>query len=470
MQLPKFVGAIAVLVATALPTIGASAQSAVNLDALKGLSPVSALENTIAGKAALKGNLLVTGAIQDGSGRQPTLLPFREQQQQSLRDAFITWGNAFELADALGSKLGGVYQSLTPYTSVDDGKTSQFASLSPAVANLIAYAIVTIDSDAGSGKYFFGNATTDGKNPVSAEASAILKSANGVTDIFGVAYGLPAGGKGADAYGDSRPFQTEPEVLTFKGKDFFGVPSDNIVYLHGPTQDLTDNPSYPSGHTTYGYTEALLLALLVPERYPQMVVRAAEYGNDRIILGAHYAMDVLGGRTLAAYDLAQLLANKPGYVGVERRGIQIGDFRQALATARADVSAALKDGCHEPVTVCAKQDRSRFARPANNLAFYETTQTYGLPAVFPGAARKVEDVGALAPEAGYLLTAAFPYLTLRQADAILTATEGPGGGFLDNGSAFGVYSRLDLYRAAQWAIALAPGGANRHFLGKPKRF
>src|ERR1700677_2654765 len=50
---------------------------------------------------------------------------------------------------------------------------------------------------------------------------------------------------------------------------------------------------------------SLVLALLVPERYQQMIARASEYGNDRILMGAHYAMDVLGGRTLAAYDLAQ---------------------------------------------------------------------------------------------------------------------------------------------------------------------
>lgn len=65
-----------------------------------------------------------------------------------------------------------------------------------------------------------------------------------------------------------------------------------------------------------------------------------------------------------------------------------------------------------------------------------------------------ERAGAV--EAGYLLTAAFPYLTLVRADAILTATEGPGGGFLDNGSAFGLYSRLDLYRAAERALADSP--------------
>ena len=85
-------------------------------------------------------------------------------------------------------------------------------------------------------------------------------------------------------------------------------------------------------------------------------------------------------------------------------------------------------------------------------------QTYGLPVVHPKTARGVEDVAELAPEAGYLLTAAFPYLTAasrRNPDA----TEGKGGGFLDDGSAFGVYSRLDLFRAGLWAEAIAPRAA-----------
>ena len=69
----------------------------------------------------------------------------------------------------------------------------------------------------------------------------------------------------------------------------------------------------------------------------------------------------------------------------------------------------------------------------------------------------MEDVGKLAPEAGYLLTVAFPSLTLEQANQILTDTEGPGGGFLDNGTPFGVYSRLNLYAAAGRAAVLASG-------------
>jgi hypothetical protein len=92
-----------------------------------------------------------------------------------------------------------------------------------------------------------------------------------------------------------------------------------------------------------------------------------------------------------------------------------------------------------------------------NEAFYAVTQTYGLPVVYPKNAGTPEDVGKLAPEAGYLLTTAFPSLTLEQADQILTETEGPGGGFLDDGSAFGVYSRLNLYAAADRAKQLAAG-------------
>ena len=91
-------------------------------------------------------------------------------------------------------------------------------------------------------------------------------------------------------------------------------PADNTVYNRGPIMNLINSPSYPSGHTTYGYMGSLVLAVLVPERYQQMITRGAEYGNDRILIGAHYAMDVLGGRTLATYDLAHLLANDPAYL------------------------------------------------------------------------------------------------------------------------------------------------------------
>ena len=415
----------------------AQTQVAPPSDELKGLAAVSVLLNDDAGKAALGANYVVTAGIQTGKLPWPNLLPFAEQQQQALRDVFITGGNLTQLADGLGTTLGAAYQARFHYLD-----RAKFTHLPAPVENLVAYANTLTGNNSGAGKYFFANGTTNGTAPVAPELAAIIKDIGGVTDPFGKAYDLPAGAKGADKFGDSRPFQTEPEVLTFKGKDYFDAPSDNLEYLYGPTQDLRDSPSYPSGHTTYGYAEGIALALLVPQRYPQMVARAAEYGNDRIVMGAHYAMDVLGGRALALYDLAHLLAKD--------------DFRQSVVEARDELAKALEAGCHEPLASCAAHDTGRLRALGRDGLFYESTQTYGLPVVHPKTARGVEDVAKLAPEAGYLLTAAFPFLTLPQADAILTATEGKGGGFLDDGSPFGVYSRLDLFRAGLWAEAIAP--------------
>ncbi|HEY1781104.1 MAG TPA: phosphatase PAP2 family protein [Roseiarcus sp.] len=441
----------------------ADAQSVPNMAALKGLAPVSALSNTEDGMAALGSNFTVTGGIQTGAIRQPTLMPFAEQQQQALRDAFITDGNLVELTDGLGATLGAAYEARAHYLDRE-----RFTSISKSVSDVIAYANSTSGSDSNSGKYFFGNGTTNGKKPVSDEALAIFKDFHGAPDPFGRAYDRPAGTPGADLYGDSRPFQTEPRTIPIVGPDYFNVPAGNEVYNRGPIMNLINSPSFPSGHSTYGYMGSLLLAELVPDRFQEMVVRAAEYGNDRIILGAHYAMDVLGGRTVATYDLAHLLANDPAYIGRPLKDFAratatsepivpetIEDFRAAVVTARADLTKALEAACGDTIAACARQDTGRFNAPAMNEAFYATTQTYGLGVAHPETANKVEDVAVLAPEAGYLLTVAFPKLTLDEANRILTETEGPGGGFLDDGSGFGVYSRLNLYAAAGRAAALS---------------
>ena len=461
----KGISTIILVAAAVFAAHGAATQSVTNMNALQGLVSLTTLGNTDAGKAVLTGNLTITGEIQRGEANQPLLLSFPDQQQQALRDAFIT-GVAYELADGLGNKLGDAYQAtISIRGGMDDCKTSDFASMSPTVGRVIGFANATSHVESDAAKFFFANATRDGTEPVSVEALAILTDVNGTTDAFGKAYDPPACSAKADPCccakvnppGNPRPFQTEPHMTAYGGKDFCRAETTNTAYLCGPKQNLACSPAYPSGHTTYGYMESLLLALLVPERYQQMVTRAAEYGNDRIVLGAHSAMDVLGGRTLAAYDLAQLLANKTGYVGLKRGDVEIDDFREALAAARVDLTAELEKACGGKIADCAAQDQSRFADPAKNSAFYEATQTYGLPAVFTNNEEAIEDVAQLAPEAGYLLTAAFPSLTLAQADAILTLTEGPGGGFLDNGSAFGVYSRLDLYKAAEQAALSAKG-------------
>jgi hypothetical protein len=444
MNCRTLLGALALY---ALVSIQAPAQSAPEMAAMKGLAPVTVLLNTDAGKAALGANFTVTGGIQTGAITQPTLLPFPEQQQQALRDAFSTGSNLAQLSDGLGTTLGSAYVARFHY--IDQKHTSK---LPQSIADLVKYATAVSGAHSNAGKYLFANETTDGKTSVAPDEAAILEEIGGVEDIFGKAYKLPAGTAGANAYGNSRPYQTESSVSRFEGPDYLNRPSGNFVYNHGPAMDLTNSPSYPSGHTTYGYTGAVLLAVLVPERYAQMIVRGAEYGNDRVIMGSHYVMDVLGGRTLALYDMAHLLANDRAYLGLSERGAPpIKDFQAAVKSARAELNSILQTGCGNTIEACAREDIGRFSNAATDEAFYDVTQTYNLPVVYPKNAAISEDVSKLAPEAGYLLTIAFPLLSLERADKILTETEGPGGGFLDNGSAFGVYSRINLYAAARRA-------------------
>ncbi|HMN09503.1 MAG TPA: phosphatase PAP2 family protein [Gemmatimonadaceae bacterium] len=442
------------LLLASLYVLPARAQTAADMAVLKGLAPVATLAKTNAGRAALGANYTVTGGIQTGEWKQPTLLPFAEQQQQALKDVFITDKNLAQLADGLGTTLGAAYLARAHYVDRD-----HFTSVSPAVAGVIAYAIAAARANSNAGKYFFANLTTDGKAPVSPDAKAILDTTGGSPDMFGHAYGFPAGSTGAGAFGNARPFQTEPTFVRIVGRDYFGTPADNTVYNRGPMMNLINSPSFPSGHTTYGYMGSLLLALVVPERYQEMIARGAEYGNDRIVVGAHYAMDVLGGRTLALYAMAHVLANDPSYLAQTYRGApSMKDFRSAVITARADVRKVLEVACGKAVAECAREDIGRLSDPAANEAFYASTQTYGLPVVYPERAHAMVDVGAVAPEAGYLLTVAFPSLTLEQANGILTKTLGPGGGFLDDGSAFGVYSRLNLYAASRYAARQVAGG------------
>ena len=430
----------------------AAAQSAAHLAAFAGLAPASALGATAAGRAALAANLRITAAIQTGAHTPPLLVPFAFQEEQALRDGFITGANLGDLADGLGSALGPAWRAHGDYSA-----PRTHASLSPEVETLVSYTVDIVEGDSWAAKFFFANATTDGTTPVAAEMAAIMTRARGVPDMYGRAYGVPAGSPHADPFGDSRPFQTEPVVRRYGGTDYFGHRSDNTAYLSGPTQNLVRSPSFPSGHTAYGMSGALLLGFLVPERFPQLIARGAEYGTDRIVIGAHYATDVIAGRTLATYDMAQLLANDPAYVGQKvRHGAVVTDFPAALAAARRTAIPVLERACGATLHACAARDDGRFADADADAALVAATLTFGLPVVHAATAHGQEDVASRAPEAGRLLTTAFPWLTLAQADAILTATEGPGGGFLDDGSRFGLYSRLDLYAAGVRALALRP--------------
>src|SRR5262249_2294579 len=152
-------------------------------------------------------------------------------QEQALRDTFIT-GIAYELADGLGQKLGAAYQSSVSHTSKGDCiKTLQFTSNLPAVGRVIGFANATEHADSDAGKYFFANETRDGKEQVSLEAMTILRLVNGHSNALDKAYKPSDNGDGTrtcsgpNPIGNSRPFQTEPRLIEYQGKDFCGAES-----------------------------------------------------------------------------------------------------------------------------------------------------------------------------------------------------------------------------------------------------
>ncbi|UOK64153.1 phosphatase PAP2 family protein [Paenibacillus sp. OVF10] len=66
---------------------------------------------------------------------------------------------------------------------------------------------------------------------------------------------------------------------------------------------------FPSGHTSAAYLSVFPLAYATPERFTELLTRAAQLGENRIVTGMHSPLDVIGGRiqstAMAAYALNQ---------------------------------------------------------------------------------------------------------------------------------------------------------------------
>lgn len=72
---------------------------------------------------------------------------------------------------------------------------------------------------------------------------------------------------------------------------------------------LAQDGSYPSGHTAIGWTWALILAEIAPERSDAILSRGYAFGQSRVICGVHWQSDVDAGRVVAAGVVARLHAD-----------------------------------------------------------------------------------------------------------------------------------------------------------------
>ena len=315
------------------------------------------------------------------------------QRNQAVIDNTFSVDTGTVVADGLGTRLDQIYQSAI-------NNNSPLLSATSNIVQVFSQANGISTSDAGYNKTFFLNGT------------------------------ITATGSSFD---DLRPFQTAPSQI------------ENFA----PTilSTLIDNPGFPSGHSTFSYTQDLLFGIMVPERYQQLLTRASEYGDNRIVLGAHSPLDIIGGRIIATYDVVQLLNNNPAYLNqtVTLPGggsvTTSSDFATLFTNATTDLRTLLQQGCGTDLTTCAAAGApDRFSDTQQNRTDYTHRLTYGLPSVGPTDLPPVVPAGA-----EILLKTRFPYLSAAQLRDVLATTELPSGVPLDDGSG---WARLNLYAAA----------------------
>lgn len=402
---------------------GAHATVAGTYDSVAVLQQFSELMATEAGQALLAQNLEVTVATNNNATDAQVAQAISDNTVNELLASFY---NGENIADALGSSLGAAMSELI----AEDALPSSYTQLMLA-ANLAAQTASSL------AKNYYGNGTSDGETVV----TELVLSEDGSYGIYDQAYGIEDG----NPYGDSRPYQASDEIVTYTGTDYFGEEVDTGTDI---LDTLDESPAFPSGHTTYGITSSLLLAILIPERYQELVTRGLEYGNSRVVLGAHYALDVIGARVLAYKTLADLLNNDEdytdttlsiyyGYISVDTPE----DFSELLETAGTELREELEETCGGTIDSCIDSStEDRFSDADENETDYTYWLTYGMDPIGDTTLDPVVPEGA-----EVLIASRFPYLTDDQLVDVLASTELSSGYVFDDGSG---WARLNLYAAA----------------------
>jgi autotransporter-associated beta strand protein len=216
------------------------------------------------------------------------------------------------------------------------------------------------------------------------------------------------------------------------------------------TENRRKDGGYPSGHTNAGFLAAMAYAYAIPQRFSEMLMRASDLGESRILAGMHSPLDVIGGR-IQPMIVASWALNQPH---LHDQALAAYHQAQAYFGALADAAdMSLYDYAHRTVADetglinggnvnVEVYDNNIYSNHDANKALYRFRMTYGLS----------QDTGQagqapIVPQgAEVLLESRQPYLTDTQRRAVLYTTSVDSGyPVLDDTNGWG---RLDLVTAA----------------------
>ncbi|MEY8567289.1 phosphatase PAP2 family protein [Corynebacteriaceae bacterium 7-707] len=233
-------------------------------------------------------------------------------------------------------------------------------------------------------------------------------------------------------FGYDRPFIVAPDRIT--------------RHTGGGNEDLYDlegSPSFPSGHTNQAAWTTTLLAVLLPELAPQLLARGAEAGQNRMVMGVHYPLDVIGGRMTGQAAAADRW-NDPRMRDV---------LTQAGEEIRAELEWRTGMSLQEAVAADAPYRTTEAA-----VDEFTRGMTHGLSRVGDPDAAFTVPQGA--PE---LLVTAHPDLDWGQRARVLAATALPAGYPLDDqsqsGREAGGWQRVNLAAAFAADVEVGRDGA-----------
>ncbi len=273
-----------------------------------------------------------------------------------------------------------------------------------------------------------------------------MKPIFGTANVYGKAYALLPGQ--TDSLGNPPPYQVSSAILD---NPFTPANSSLLAYHNQQTHGVygvnwalgnSQIGNFPSAHTMASTIDALTYAILAPGYYQQLTQGAANFAYDLNVNGVHYPLDVIAGRILGTYLVAETLAGEPLYPATTLTPANLPALSQEMQTyLGGGGSSPFAAPCASGVAACIANGviptAAQYSLMSKN---YINFLTYNLPPVGPA------NLAPFVPtDAHVLIATRFPYLNGTQLNQILATTELPSGGPMDNNTG---WARLNLYAAS----------------------